>query len=101
MNYLVIFKIKKIFLASDKSWTDQLSFIDTSNLVLLCIKIKSLKFSAVSQGIIFAPIFKCFSMSVSSLLENPQVYFCFQEAISFYTEMMDLGISPLKGNNYR
>lgn len=65
-------------------------------------KEKSLELSAVG-GIIIAdvgPICRPLLISVSTLWENRHVYFCFQEAISFYTVMINLGISPQKGNSY-
>lgn len=53
---------------------------------------ENLELPAVSQGIIIAPvwpIFRCFLISVNSLLEKRHIYFCFQEAISLYIEMID------------
>lgn len=66
-------------------------------------KEKSLEFSA-DGGIIIThvrPICRPLLISVSILWENRHAYFCFQETISFYTVMINLGISPLKGNYYR
>lgn len=65
-------------------------------------KEKSLEVSAV-RGIIIAdvgPICRPLLIGVSALWENRHVYFCFQEAISFYTVMINLGISPENGKDY-